>query len=171
MKIIKYETPIFDLPKEFGSEPIVFLAGPTVRGNQRHLTSWRRDAEAEFERQGFKGVLISPEFEDKTESDQYRYDIPQWEFFGLKYCDVIMFWVARTRELIGLTTNFELGYWIAKEPSKIVYGRPHDAYRVKYSDIMWDRLVNASNPTNRPIFNELKDTVSEVIKKITNKEK
>mgnify|MGYP000961070508 CR=1 FL=1 len=33
--------------------PSIFLAGPTVRGNQPHLTSWRFEAIEEFKRQGF----------------------------------------------------------------------------------------------------------------------
>ena len=127
MNIIKYETPedqLYRYESASTGKPVIFLAGPTVRGNQQHLTSWRRDAEKIFENLKFDGAVIVPEFESKTESDQYRFDIPEWEFTGLKLADVILFWVARTRELIALTTNFELGYWLGRERSKIVYGRP-----------------------------------------------
>jgi nucleoside 2-deoxyribosyltransferase len=168
MNIIKYETTVEDMLKlssEVTGKPVIFLAGPTVRGNQPHLTSWRREAEAEFAKQGFDGTLIVPEFEDKLESDQYRYDIPEWEFEGLKMADVIMFWVCRTRELIGLTTNFEFGYWIARERSKIVYGRPDDAYRIKYGDIMWHADAKESMlALNSTIHKTLADTVSASIK-------
>ena len=140
MNIIKYETPENQL-SQFGSastgKPVIFLAGPTVRGHQTHLTSWRREAENLFKEYKFDGAIIVPEFESKTESDQYRFDIPEWEFAGLQMADVILFWVARTRELIALTTNFELGYWMGRERDKIVYGRPEDAYRITYGDIMW----------------------------------
>lgn len=161
MNILKYETPSEDFKKYDG--PIIFLAGPTVRGHQLHLTSWRGAACEEFRKQGFDGTLILPEFEDKTESDQYRYDLPEWEFAGLQIADVIMFWVPRTRELIGLTTNFEMGYWIARFQGKLVYGRPDDAYRMKYCDIMWNAESRRLREYELPIFNTLEDTVKESI--------
>lgn len=141
MMILKYDTPqeALHLAASSGTgKPCIFLAGPTVRGNQPHLTSWRRDAEKEFERQGYDGILIVPEFQSKTESDKGRFELPPWEFEGLKLCDVIMFWICRTRELIGLTTSFEFGYWMARCREKMIYGRPNDAYRIHYYDIMWE---------------------------------
>jgi hypothetical protein len=73
-----------------------------------------------------------------------------------------MFWIPRTRELIGLTTNQELGYWMARDRDKIVYGRPDDAYRIRYQDIMWeidakDRCISINNI--KSIRNTLEDTV------------
>ena len=115
----------------------IFLAGPTVRGHQTHLTSWRHACINEFKTHGFKGNLIIPEFTDPYESDAPRYDLPVWEFEGLRKCHCILFWVPRTKELIGLTTNHELGYWMGRDRGKVVYGRPKDAYRTSYSDIMW----------------------------------
>lgn len=165
---IRYETFQKDVDYDLGS---VFLAGPTVRGNQTHLKSWRPDAIKEFAEQGFDGNLIIPEFSSRTESDQYRYDIPLWEFEGLIKCDVIMFWVTRTPELIGLTTNHELGYWTARDRDKVVYGRPKDAYRVSYDDIMW--VEDCKNRFNKnhdaPIYTTLKKTVGASIEKITKK--
>jgi len=117
--------------------PVIFLAGPTVRGNQPHLTSWRYEAVEGFERQGFTGSLIIPEFTSKTESDMGKDWIVHWENNGLTRADCIMVWLPRTRELIGLTTNFEMGYWLALAPKKLVYGRPNDAYRIRYEDLMW----------------------------------
>lgn len=138
MTIIKYETSsseFINLPR-----PIIFLAGPTVRGNQLHLTSWRIAAVEEFKKQGYQGTLILPEFTDKTESDKYRYDLPAWENEGLTISTVNMFWVPRTRELIGLTTNHEFGRWMTINRFKMVYGRPDDAYRIKYLDILWAEI-------------------------------
>lgn len=164
MNVLRYETPSEEF-KNYTDKPIIFLAGPTVRGNQPHLTSWRFAAIDEFRNQGFDGTLIVPEFTDKFESDQYRYDIPEWEFAGLKIADCNLFWIPRTTELIGLTTNFELGYWIARNRYKIVYGRPDDAYRMKYSDIMW--VADAADykfAVDTTIHNTLEDTVKASIK-------
>ena len=134
MNIIKYDTLVERIDY---SLPTVFLAGPTVRGNQPHLRSWRIDAVEIFKSKNFKGNLILPEFPNVYESDQSRYDLPIWEFHCMRMSDVIMFWVPRTKELIGLTTNYEMGFWVADNRYKVVYGRPNDAYRIEYLDIMW----------------------------------
>ncbi len=159
MNILRYETPKEEFIN-YTDKPIIFLAGPTVRGNQPHLTSWRFEAIDEFERQGFDGTLIVPEFTSKTESDQHRPDIPVWEFVGLQIANCIMFWIPRTRELIGLTTNWEHGYWVARDQYKVVYGRPDDAYRMGYLDIMWNQVVYPKDKVNSIIRNTLSATVA-----------
>ena len=165
---IRYETPIESIDFLYQT---VFLAGPTVRGNQPHLTSWRFEAAALIKKKGFVGNLIIPEFTDKHESDKYRYDIPVWEFNGLQKSHAIMFWIPRTRELIGLTTNHEHGYWMARERGKVIYGRPDDAYRVSYLDIMWaedakrlEREVGGIH-IPCPIYNTLEKTVDATLKR------
>jgi nucleoside 2-deoxyribosyltransferase len=140
--------------------PVVFLAGPTVRGNQPHLTSWRFEAIEEFKKQGFKGALIVPEFSTKTESDKGKEWIPMWEYNGLKKADCIMFWIPRTRELIALTTNMEFGFWQGRQPSKMVYGRPDDAYRIGYLDVMWKAVANETNGYNPAIYNSIGETIA-----------
>jgi len=171
---IRYEIPMSDV--DFGKKT-VFLAGPTVRGNQTHLKSWRIEAISLFKLyfdDFFKYSsydkclnLIIPEFSDITVSDKYRYDLPPWEFEGLRKCNVIMFWIPRTKELIGLTTNYELGYWTAKNRNKVVYGRPDNAYRINYTDIMWNEDGKEyCESQNFPIQNTLEKTVLETIKKL-----
>jgi hypothetical protein len=163
---IRYETPIESIDTD--QEPTVFLAGPTVRGNQLHLTSWRIAAVELFKKHGFFGNVIIPEFTNKMESDHYRYDIPMWEYTGLQKAHVIMFWIPRTKELIGLTTNHEHGYWMALKRDKVVYGRPNDAYRISYLDIMW--AEDAKRRTKEtglyvpcPIYNTIEKTVQAAI--------
>lgn len=162
MKEIRYETKPTDV--DFVSTPTVFLAGPTVRGNQPHLTSWRFEAVELFRKKGFTGNVIIPEFTNKTESDKYRYDLPQWEFAGLQGSHVIMFWIPRTRELIGLTTNHEHGYWMGRCRKKMVYGRPDDAYRMKYLDIMWVEDAKIKKDATCPIYNTLEKTIDATLK-------
>lgn len=157
MKVIRYETPVEEVQAIEG--PVIFLAGPTVRGNQTHLLpSWRDGAIEELKFQGFEGTVIIPEFTDPTESDQYRYDLPLWEYEGLKRADCILFWVARTRELIALTTNWEFGYWVARDLEKVVFGRPDDAYRINYGSIMWNK-VHEEKGLEAKIYNTLRGTV------------
>jgi nucleoside 2-deoxyribosyltransferase len=167
MTEIRYEYPIEDV--DFQRFKTVFLAGPTVRGNQPHLTSWRFEAARLFKEKKFDGQLIIPEFTNRKESDQFRYDIPEWEYHGLRHSHVIMFWVPRTRELIGLTTNHEHGYWMALKREKVVYGRPDDAYRVSYLDIMWAADAKRRSKETGvyypcPIYNTLEKTVDATLK-------
>ena len=158
MQIYKYETPIEVIKNLIHESRLsIFLAGPTPRPNQSHIPSWRIEAIEEFKRQNFDGTLIIPEFENKGE---YSKDLPIWEFYGLKYSDVIMFWIPRTTELLGLTTNQELGYWMARDRVKVIYGRPDDAYRIEYQDLMWEEDGKDREKEIYPIFNTLKDTVS-----------
>jgi len=145
------------------NKPSVFLAGPTVRGNQPHLTSWRFEAIDEFKRQGFDGDLIVPEFTSKIESDKGKEWIPLWEFNGLKKANCILFWIPRTRELIALTTNMEFGYWQGREPQKMIYGRPDDAYRIGYLDIMWKTVSNENKYYEPIIYNTMQETIASSI--------
>lgn len=161
MDVLRYETPENDF-ENFAS-PRIFLAGPTVRGHQQHLQpSWRMAAIDAFRERGFQGSLIVPEFSDKAKSDKGRFDLPIWEYTGLKLADCILFWVPRTRELIGLTTNFELGYWM-RWREKLVYGRPDDAYRVDYLDVLWKKDYDEHNVGSRIIHNSLVSTVDEAL--------
>ncbi len=162
MNEIRYGTPIKDF--DLSNDPRIFLAGPTVRGHQQHLQpSWRFDAIKLFREKKFEGSLIIPEFQDLSESDKGRYDLPLWEYEGLKIADSILFWVPRSRELIGLTTNFELGYWM-KDREKLVYGRPDDAYRIDYLDIIWNKDYDERSIGDSTIYNTLEETVEAAIK-------
>lgn len=169
MKEIRYETPTDQI--DF-TQPTIFLAGPTVRGNQTHLTSWRFEACDILRKKGFTGNVIIPEFVSKTESDKHRYDLPAWEFAGLQNSTVNMFWIPRTRELIGLTTNHEHGYWLARERNKVVYGRPDDAYRMKYLDLMWEEDAKRrmkENPlwtVDVAIYTTLEATIEATLRKV-----
>lgn len=168
MNIFKYEQSKEEVKNVKGS--VIFLAGPTVRGNQTHLTSWRFACVDEFKKQGFDGSLVLPEFTSKPESDKGKEWIPLWEFNGLKRANCILFWIPRTKELIGLTTNWELGYWMGKDPGRVVYGRPDDAYRISYSDIMWDSIwldFGLGRISMPKINHTLEDTVKASIEKVS----
>lgn len=144
MKEIRYETYIENIKEEVGSKPSIFLAGPTVRGHQQHLQpSWRFEACDILKGIGFTGSVIIPEFTDITLADKGNEDwIVPWEFKGLCVADSILFWIPRTKELIGLNTNFEFGFWLRDPFQKVVYGRPDNSYRNKYLDIMYEAILN-----------------------------
>lgn len=143
MKEIRYET---DITKNFDFNNSIFLAGPTVRGHQTHLQpSWRFEACRILKNLGFTGSVIIPEFEDVTKADKGNEDwIVPWEYKGLSNASCIIFWIPRTKELIGLNTNFEFGFWLAWNKYKMIYGRPEGSYRNKYLDIMWKEITKYS---------------------------
>lgn len=95
LKVFRYEDSLESVSECNKEKPSIFLAGPTVRGNQPHLTSWRYEAIEIFKQKGFEGSLIVPEFTSKTESDKGKKWIPLWEFNGLKTADSILFWIPR----------------------------------------------------------------------------
>lgn len=144
MEIIDYNSNVnseyTELAKSLPS-PMIFLAGPTVRANQTHLESWRPEAVSMFLRRDFHGTLIVPEFSSRPESEEFNEGLPIWEYNFLEMSKCIMFWIPRTPELIGLTTNFELGYWLGRNPGKIAYGRPYGAYKTEYTDLMWNKVL------------------------------
>jgi hypothetical protein len=67
--------------------------------------------------------------------------------------------------LIGLTTNHEHGYWLAKATEKVVYGRPDDSYRNTYLDLMWEFEAAQQGYTPTKIFNNLPELVKAAIEK------
>lgn len=167
MKVFKYENSKEEINLFNG--PVIFLAGPTVRGNQVHLgPSWRVRACELLKEYGVEGGVVLPEFTDPYESDKGRVELPIWEHNGLTRADCILFWLPRTRELWGLNTNSEHGFWLAKDPTKLVYGRPDDAFRIAYNDIMHNQIYSELG-TTRPIFNTLEDTIKASIQLATEK--
>jgi len=160
MQVLRYENTHDEILAE-SQAPKIFLAGPTIRANQTHLKSWRGEALDLFEKAGFNGTVIIPEFLVRNESNLEKGLIPIWEFVALKEVDCIMFWVPRTQEAIGLTTNYELGYWVAREREKVIYGRPDDAYRISYPDIMWKE--DATPGESVEIYNTLEDSVKAAV--------
>lgn len=155
MNEIRYETDI--IGKNYATVPTIFLAGPTIRGHQAHLQpSWRYEAVEILKSIGFNGDVIIPEFSDVTKPDLGNESwIVPWEYSGLKLAHSILFWIPRTKELIGLNTNFEFGFWLGKHKEKITYGRPDGSYRNLYLDIMWREIQF------RSIRNTLQSTCEE----------
>lgn len=138
----------------------IFLAGPTVRHNQKHLTSWRNEAIRILESLDYQGSVILPEFLEPKENADF--DVPMWEYAALKKANVVALWLPRTEELIGLTTNFEFGFWLAKNQFKLKYGRPDDAYRISYCDKMWTK-VSHENGIDVVIHNTLENLLKDCI--------
>lgn len=134
----------------------IFLAGPTPRNNI--IRSWRIDAIDILEKIKFDGVVYVPELENYK--DNYDYTLQtEWEYEALHMCSAIAFWIPRElTHMPAFTTNVEFGYWISKEASKVIYGRPTYAVKVKYLDWLYEKET-----CNKPV-----KTLHEVIEKAVN---
>ena len=144
---------------------VIFLAGPTVRAHQTHLLpSWRVEAIEYFIKYNFEGTLIVPEFDNIIDNPESRTDIPIWEYYGTKRADTILFWIPRTEELIGLTTNWELGFNMGRNLHKISLGFPENSYRNNYIKTMWELIVNDTIGTYYSISYNLEQLVLKSIR-------
>lgn len=132
-----------------------FLAGPTPRDSS--VSSWRKDAISMFSKLGFDGTLYVPEFRDKS-----YYDVDtginemKWDQCALESSTVVMFWIPRSSDMLGLSTNVEFGYMLCK--GNFIYGRPDDAFRCQFLDFLY------SDKLGREYCSTLESTIRGVIK-------
>ena len=115
--------------------PSIFLAGPTSRS--KNIKSWREDAINILKQLKFDGIVYIPECDFSSSSFDYNEQV-SWEWEAMEEADIIAFWIPRSEELPGFTTNVEFGYWIAKNKFKVYYGRPDNAIKNKYLDKLYD---------------------------------
>lgn len=150
MKVIYSDQPAYD-----GSErPSIFLVGPTPR--RADVLSWRPVALQILEQVGFQGVVLVPEPSNGGRFISYDYQV-EWERAGLEKCNYIVAWVPRELpHMPALTTNVEFGYWLAKSPARLMYGRPDYAANISYLDWLYKL------ETGRTPFNKLEDMLAEV---------
>ena len=132
----------------------VFLAGPTNTEK-----SWRENALKELQKQGYDGTVFVPE----PRNGKWRSDYDEqviWEDKALNRSDAILFWIPRDlKDMPGLTTNDEWGYWKSAHPSKLILGAPDYAEKVRYQKFYAEKLGIETAET-------LEDSVKKAIAKI-----
>lgn len=135
----------------------IFLAGPCPRDDS---ADWRDEAVELFKKYGFNGEIYNPTNRDYETMGPDAYTIQtNWERDHLHKANVVLFWVPR--DLVknpAFTTNVEFGYWMGKDSSKCVYGRPDESEKNTYLDWTFNK------ETGRSALNSLEDTVKEAIK-------
>jgi hypothetical protein len=76
---------------------------------------------------------------------------------------MILFWIPRELDKMpAFTTNVEFGYWLAKTPSRIIYGRPDNARKIKYLDWLYKK------ESKMEIFNSLEKEIIKTLIFINN---
>lgn len=137
----------------------IFLAGPTPRSDS--IVSWRKEVCKKLEENGFDGIVYVPEYSSMKPKVNYD-DQAMWELEALNDATIIMFWIPRSLpDMPALTTNVEFGYWLHSK--KVVYGRPDNAQKIKYLDLLYKRDYN-----EEPI-NNIEELVSVSIDKANSK--
>ena len=63
----------------------------------------------------------------------------------------------------ALTTNVEFGYWLSREPNKVLYGRPDDSEKNKYLDWLYQ------TETKNSCFNSLAELLAKAVEIINTK--
>lgn len=129
----------------------IFLAGPTPRTND--IISWRKEALKILEKLNYDGTVFVPEASDSKFYDNYNNQV-EWEHEGLQKCDCIVFWIPRSVNLPGFTTNIELGLFY--KSGKVVFGFPNDTPHTHYID-------NIAKRENIKVYDSLQETLSHAI--------
>jgi len=138
MKIIYSDQPVEVLGKR-GTIKSIFLVGPTPR--DKKVKSWRPEAIEILKDLGFNGIVFVPEWSTGEFKGTYL-DQVDWEWKALHLSSAIAAWVPRSLPgMPALTTNFELGYWLAKSPQKVRYGRPEESAKNRYLDWSYSKCT------------------------------
>src|SRR5579885_782782 len=152
MQVVHYNE---EMPYKFSKS--IFLAGCSVRPHQ-DIESWRKDALQILSDIGFDGVVFSPENRDGKLHEDHNYsETVSWEQKHLAIADCILFWIPRSEELKGLTSNIEYGKYY--ETGRVVLGYPEDAEAMKYLQLCADQ-------NNIPIAHTLTETIENALKQI-----
>lgn len=90
---------------------------------------------------GFDGTVLVPEPASGVKFPNYDNQV-DWEYAGLNNCELIVAWVPRDMQaMLALTTNVEFGFWMGKEPNKMLYGRPNNAPHTRYLDWLYQKMT------------------------------
>jgi len=96
------------------NEKSIFLAGPTYREKELKQYSWRIEAIALIEKEGFDGTVYVPDFRDGIQPEEWTFSRQvDWEVKNLESSTVILFWIPRhLYKLPAFTTNIEFGQFL-----------------------------------------------------------
>lgn len=143
----------------------IFLAGPTKRLMPGNIIerSWRHQALLNLEDAGFDGHVFIPipeshfrEGSIAEETISYEDQIA-WEMNALHRADIILFYVERTPDNLGLTTNVEFGMFASS--GRVIYSRPDNAMNIRYLDKCAER-------NNLTIYSEMEPAIECALSRI-----
>lgn len=152
MKVLYSDEPPFD------EDDALMLCGGTPRSND--VKSWRPQALEILSNLGFQGTVLVPERKSGWTKTDYLGQV-MWEKVGLLRSGIIIFWIPRCMKTLPcLTSNIEMGYWLAREPNKVIYGRPDGAPHTRYLDWLY------TEESGREPFNSLEGLLQNAVKRM-----
>jgi calcineurin-like phosphoesterase family protein len=156
---------VHSLESILDSKTSIFLAGPTVRVNNReealsNLNSWRHEAIKILKQNDFNGTVYIPEFKDNVVPEDFTYSRQvSWEQKALDACKVVLFWIPRDKDkLPGFATNVEFGMFFRS--GKIAVGSPENCFKNRYLEELCSQNNIKWNYT-------LSETIDNALKQIT----
>lgn len=120
----------------YSHEPSIFLAGPTPRSS--NVKSWRIEALSILKYIGFDGSVFVPESDGGVFPSVKYTDQIDWEQNAIYDCTLPVFWIPRSNDLPGFTTNVEFGMMIHRNET-ILYGRPNNTPHTRYLDYIYNQ--------------------------------
>ncbi len=146
--------------------PGIFLAGPSPR--EKTLNMWRLDAIRILQDYDFDGNIYAPLTEDGGWLGDYNVQV-KWEWKALAAATVIVFWIPRSEDLPGYTTNIEFGFVSAMRSGRVVLGTPIDAFKTRYPRRMAQELntlgdIFGVDLEPIPVSNTLEDTLASALR-------
>ena len=91
----------------------IFLAGPCPRKNYDTEDKWRKEAIDILGEIGFEGYVLNPTNKNYSKMKDITKQT-EWEEEAMKKASAIVFWLPRSEEHPGFTSNIEIGYWVDK---------------------------------------------------------
>ena len=91
----------------------IFLAGPCPRKNYDVEDKWRKEAIDILKEIGFEGCVLNPTNKNYPKMKDITKQT-EWEEEAMKKASAIVFWLPRSEEHPGFTSNIEIGYWVDK---------------------------------------------------------
>lgn len=95
----------------------VFLAGGIDKA-----PNWQKEIVSMFNERKVNVALYNPRRKKEITAEEYANHMEQvsWEFKNLRKADLNLFWFPENAPCT--TSLFELGYWLGKEPEKVLIG-------------------------------------------------
>lgn len=132
----------------------IFLAGPSPREKTHY--DWRPEALSILEEMKYDGRVFVPLPRDGIYLKDYDHDAQAtWEVRWLEISSVRAFWVPRSAELPGFTTNVEYGLFV-RDSGRMVLGYPEGATKMRYLNFLARRY-------GVPVFSTLRETLQEAV--------
>lgn len=136
-----------------GLRDAVFLAGPATRTNK--TLGWREEMIHVLRNQGFTGMVLNPENPGYGQMNEEEYSAQTlWEQDAMKLSSYLIFWIPRSKEHPGLTTNIELGEWL--DHPRCFIGWPPGSIENKY-------ILERCRQAGKKVYSSMEELVSDIM--------